>query len=207
MFSILVYLSPVDDAHAQSASSGQAWPTKTRIGLVYGVFGGDQYKAITNKSTALGAEVSILKGSWKHANLVGKVRGLYFSGQEDFMDGSTAQNDLSYTMFATEPGIGVHINLMPYYPPGIRVYVLGLGLMSYDHIRIDKNTDLTTINNSDTNLGFGYEIGAGIEWNFKREKGLWAIWGEVQYRNVATKLVGQDRFQLNGLQMVGGFSW
>ncbi len=207
MFSTVVCLYVSANAAAQSAQAVGAWPSKTRIGLVYGVFGGDQYKAITNKSTAFGAEVGIVKGSWKFANLIGKVRGLYFSGQEDFLDGSTAHPDLSYTMFATEPGIGIHINLMPYYPPGIRVYVLGLGLMSYDHIRIDKNTDFTTINNSDTNLGFGYEIGAGIEWNFKREKGLWALWGEVQYRNVTTKLAGQDRFQLNGLQMVGGISW
>lgn len=171
------------------------------------MFGGDKYKAITNQSTAVGAEVGIVKGAWRFGNLIGKIRGLYISGKEDFMDGTTAYSDVSYVLYATEPSIGIHLNIMPYYAPGIRAYLLGLGIMSYDHIRLDKDIEFTEINNSDTHIGTGYELGAGLEWNFKHEKGLWSLWGEIQYRQVTTKLVGQDKFQLTGLQMVGGFSW
>lgn len=191
---------------AQSQQS-QAWPSRTRLGGVYAVFGGDRYKAITNNSTGFGAEVSILKGTWRFGNIVGKVRGLYISGQEDFMDGSTAVTDASYTLFATEPALGIHLNIVPYYFPGIRVYLSALGVLSYDHLRIDKNVDLTTINNSDTHIGTGYEVGAGIEWNLKREKSFFTLYGEIQYRQVSTKLAGQNDFQLTGLQMAGGIGW
>ncbi len=205
----LLIVTVISSSHAvaQSATSAQAWPSRTRLGFVYGVFGGDKYKAITNKSTALGGEVSILKGTWRFANLVGKIRGLYISGKEDFMDGSTAHTDVSYTLFATEPCIGIHLNIMPYYPPGIRAYLLGLGIMSYDHIRLDKDITFTTINNSDTHIGYGFELGAGLEWNIKREKSMWSMWGEIQYRDVTTNLLGQEKFKLTGLQMVGGIGW
>ncbi len=205
----LLMITIISSSHiaAQSVQGAQAWPTKTRLGFVYAVFGGDKYKAITNKSTAFGGEVSILKGASRFGNFVGKIRGLFISGKEDFMDGSTAHTDVNYTLFATEPCIGLHLNLMPYYSPGIRAYLLGLGIMSYDHIRLDKDVTFTTINNSDTQIGFGYELGAGLEWNFKTEKSTWALWGEIQYRQVTTKLIGQEKFQLTGLQMVGGISW
>lgn len=201
---LLICLS--SSSWAQSASS-QAWPSRTRLGGVYAVFGGDRYKAITNNSVGYGAEVSILKGTWRFGNIVGKIRGLYISGQEDFLDGATTVTDASYTLFATEPALGVHLNIVPYYFPGIRVYLSGLGILSYDHLRIDKNVSLTTINNSDTHIGTGYEVGAGIEWNFKREKNYFTLYGEIQYRQVTTKLAGQDSFQLTGLQMAGGIGW
>jgi len=204
---VLISLSWSSFAFAQNPSGAQAWPSRTRIGFVYGVFGGERFKAITNKSTAVGAEVGIMKGASRFGNLVGKIRGLHISGKEDFLDGTTEYSDVSYTLFATEPAIGLHLNLMPYYPPGVRAYLLALGIMSYEHIRLDKAIDFQEINNSDTAIGFGYELGAGLEWNFKREKGLWSMWGEIQYRQVTVKLIGQDKFQLTGLQMVGGISW
>lgn len=199
-----IFWSSVSSAQSTQA---QAWPSRTRLGGVYAVFGGDKYKAITNSSTGFGAEVSILKGTWRFGNVVGKIRGLYISGTEDFLDGSTAVTDTSYTLFATEPSLGIHFNLVPYYFPGIRVYLSGLGIMSYDHLRIDKNVSLTTINNSDTSIGFGYEVGAGIEWNIKREKSYFSLYGEIQYRKVTTRLAGQNDFQLTGLQMAGGIGW
>ncbi|NJM10108.1 MAG: hypothetical protein HC883_04290 [Bdellovibrionaceae bacterium] len=176
------------------------------MGLVYAVFGGDRYKAVSNEASAFGAEVSILKGSWRFANLVGKIRGLHISGEGEFMDGTTAVTS-SFTLFATEPAIGLHWNLMPFYPPGFRVYLSGLGIMSLDHLRFDSATTVTTINKSETAIGFGYEVGAGVEWNIKREKGMWQLFGEIQYRDVKSKLAGQDAFSLTGLQMVGGFGW
>lgn len=192
-------------AHAQSTSA-TVWTTKTRMGLVYSVFGGERYKSISNEANAYGAEVSILKGAWQFGNLVGKVRGLYISGTGDFMDGTTARN-LSFTLFATEPALGININLMPFYPPGFRVYLTGLGIMSFDHLRFDKSATLTELNKSETAIGFGYEVGAGVEWNIKREKGLWQLYGEIQFRDVKTNLADEKQFSLTGLQMVGGFGW
>lgn len=180
--------------------------TRTRFGVVYSVFGGEKYKAITNDSIGYGGEVAILKGGWRMGSLVGKVRGLYIAGTEDFLDGTTEVRS-SYTLFATEPCLGLQINLMPFYPPGFRVYLSGLGIMSYDHIRFASGTELTTLNKSDTAIGFGYEAGAGVEWVIKGQKSSWLLFGEIQYRQVSAKLAGQNAFQLTGLQMVGGFGW
>lgn len=188
------------------AQTSAPWPTKTRMGVIYAVFGGEKYKAITNNSTAFGGEIAILKGEWRFANLIGRVRGLYISGEEDFLDGATPIT-ASYVLFATEPGLGIHWNLMPFKPPGFRTYLSALGIMSYDHIRFDKDADINTINRSDTAIGFGYELGAGVEWNIKTKQSYFQVYGEIQYRNVQTDLAGQSGFQLTGLQMVGGLGW
>lgn len=202
---ILVNLFLGVPATSNAQVAGQ-WPQKTRLSGVYAVFGGEKYKAITNESVGFGGEISILKGDWRFGNVVGKIRGLYITGTEDFLDGTTEVNS-KYTIFATEPALGIHLNIVPFISPGFRTYLSGLGVMSYNHLRFDKSTELSTINKSDTAVGFGYEIGAGIEWNIKREVKTYLLFGEIQYRNVTADLAGQSQFQLTGMQMVGGFGW
>jgi hypothetical protein len=190
------------------ADDGVHWSTRTRLGLVYSNFSGDQYKSVGNNATAFGGEVSILKGAWSMGDLIGKVRGLYISGKNDFLDGTTPITDASFTIFAGEPCLGVQINLMPFYPPGFRAYLSGLGVMSYDILRFSNSATLTTLTKSQSAVGFGYELSTGVETTFKRDNGgQFLLYGEIQYRDVRTKLAGQSSFQLTGLQIAGGLGW
>lgn len=196
--------------HAGIASAddfGVYMSTRTRIGMNYTVFGGDQYKSLGNNATGYGGEISVLKGIWSMGSFVGKVRALYISGTADFMDGTTADNGTPFTLFAGEPCLGLEINLMPFHPPGFRTYISGMGVMSYDILRFSNSATFTTLDKSQTALGFGYELGAGVEVTFKRVDGQFLLYSEVQYRSVTAKLAGQSNFALSGLQLAGGIGW
>lgn len=192
--------------NSSSAQNGPPWKTLTRVGGVFSTFSSDEHKGLSAGSTGFGAEVSILKGDWKLGNLVGKARALYITGQEEFLDGTT-ERDLNFTMFNVEPAIGFQFNLMPFAPPGFRVYVSALGVGSYNQLNFSKSATLTELTKSDTALGGGYELGVGVEIYFKRMAGFWVLFGETQYRSVTMSLVEQSQFQLNGLLFVGGVGW
>jgi hypothetical protein len=193
-------------AQAQTSSGNFFRYSQTRMALTYLTFSGAETKSLSTNSTGAGGEVATKKGN-DYVAVIGKVRGVFISGEEPFMDGTT-QTDLSYSIISVEAHLGVFLNLIPGEPRGFRPYIGATGVGGQLQLRFDAD-DVTTLKPSETEFYSGYEATAGVELYFKKGGGtnLWSLFGEISSRKVQANIAGKSPYYLDGLVITGGLAW
>lgn len=165
------------------------------------------YSGVKSKSLGgkrgFGGEIISERGT-RGLGFIGKVRGEYSSASAYFDDGGT-ERSLSYELIMGEAGFGVKVGLFP--TPRFIPYVTASGLVGFAGMTF-SNRSLTELKSSESALTLGYELGAGVELEFKRDKGeKFLIWGEVQSRKSSTNLADQSQFALDALRLILGVGW
>ncbi len=183
--------------------AGSFWgKSSTKLGFSILNYSGEKTKSLGGKK-GFGGEVITERGR-KTFSLLGKVRGEYSATSAYFDDGGT-ERSLNYELIHGEAAVGFKVGLFP--GSMITPYITGAGLVGFASLSF-TSTSLAELKNSEKALSLGYEVGAGIEMEFKRNKGQkFLLWGEIQSRTSSAKLAGQSQFGLDALRMALGVGW
>jgi hypothetical protein len=180
--------------------------SQTRMGVDYITFSGDKYNSLAAGSPGYGIEVG-QKLSNSTFSVFGKIRGIYTSGTESFLDGSTSEQ-LTYLLMTGEVYLGALYHLIPSSESGFRPYIGAAGGAGIIDLRFPASS-VTTLAVSQTAMSLGYEFIAGLELNTKYKTGLgmWSIYGEFIMRTMRANLAGQSPFYFDGITLAGGIGW
>ncbi|MCB0349781.1 MAG: hypothetical protein KDD38_01275 [Bdellovibrionales bacterium] len=192
-------------AHAGQTSGGMFRWSQTRLSLAYMTFSGSETESPSTNSVGYGGEVGI-KLSGNYLGVIGKVRGLYIAGTEPFMDGAS-ETDLTYTMMAAEPHLGFILNLIPGDSKGFKPYIGVTGFGGMLQLRFDSD-DVTTLKPSESQFYSGFEAVAGVELYFRGSSpNLYSVFGEIALRQARLNIADKAPYFLDGLVLMGGFSF
>ena len=188
---------------AGSAGTGTFWNKQsTKLGFSLITYSGTETESFSGK-TGFGGEIVTERGHKTFAAF-GKVRGEYSSTSATFEDGG-ADSVLTYQMMMGEALLGIKVGLFP--ANRFTPYISGAGVAGLASLTFTSSS-LTTLNKSETATILGYEVGAGVELEFKREYNQkFLVWGEIQSRKSSGDLAGKGDFALDGLRMVFGVGW
>lgn len=154
-------------------------------------------------ATGFGLEGTLEKtGAW--LGVFGKVRLDFASGSAYFVDGSS--RSLAFTYLSGTASFGAKINLVPARHGRLHPYVSGAGDLGVGNLSF-ASSSLTSLQESETSLLFGYTIAIGAEIysrNGDPKSGLWFI--EAQMQDNGGTLAGQA-FSVSGFRVLFGLGW
>ncbi len=179
---------------------------EAKVGATYMTLTGGDNTLGGNSSRAYGAEFEYSRGNAVFS-LVGKIRGEYGLGLNNFSDSGTSRS-LNFKTISGTAALGIAINLIP----GkqlfwIHPYIGGAGTAGFTYLQFtDTSITLTSLNRTDTQFTYGYIAFLGVDFAFSKhaESGFYI---EVQLQYNYGKLAGQNPLHIDGFRVVGGITW
>ena len=189
---------------ANSALNTGSFP-RTRLDVHQSLYSGEKGKSLAETSTANGAGISVLSNGQYFVSLFG-FDFSNMSGRQIFLD-NTAEVMTSFDYYSATTKLGFQIFPIPRRTRGMNVYLVGLGLLSYNFISLGKSATLTSIPRSDQSLAVGYAVGVGAEWILSdTSANKWALNAEASLRKESATLFKQN-FDFSSMVLSVGLSW
>lgn len=200
------------DASAQSRLKKMKF---SKAGLLYETYSGDHNKSFSEGSAGYGAELGVDSGG-EYLRYFVKAKVLNVTGQQTFLDDTTEVKS-NYKFTEISPELGLMLYPIARKDRGLNLYIWGTGILSYNFL--DLTPISSTTNNSTVAVtaytklktrdqAYGYGVGSGIGFEAilsgGRKSNMFALYGEVGFRQQQTVLANQNAFQINSIQFALG---
>jgi hypothetical protein len=138
-------------------------------------------------------------------SLVGKVAIAFNSGSVTFTDAGV--QTYSYMYFGGYAGIGARFYGVTNEQANVRPFIEGYGLGAVGGLKFSSTVN--TLQPTGMSLGFGYELGAGMDFALHSKKGKYSdsISVSLNYRSITMNLAGKTTFMVGGFGIGAGYSW
>lgn len=180
---------------------------KNRMSVHYQLYSNDRNNGFTSRSTSYGLEIAKMLNSSSVLSYLVFIRGVYSSGTESFLDGSTERN-LTFVSYAVQPHIGLHANLLPRDSSTFNLYIGAHGGFGYHFLQYSNSSSLTELKKSYSSFGYGYEYVAGTELSWKgKDSKTSAFFAEIQLRFFTATLANVNPYHFDGIGFSAGYLW